>query len=167
MKVAYKNPTFVPVELTITFETQNQLDAFASLMNSHPVTSALLGVSGVDIADWGKLGRAYTVMQKMGADTSRWTGPLAEELKLKLEYLYRKQERHYNNCMQEEHQSIVHTGESAANWYNKIHSLDLKPVETIRERKSTELIYDVEGKKIGLVYTPDCDGFCDIAIEYL
>lgn len=41
----------------------------------------------------------------------------------------------------------------------------LKPYDTYRDRKSSDLYYELDGKKYRLVYTADLDWFCDIAYE--
>jgi hypothetical protein len=49
--------------------------------------------------------------------------------------------------------------------YKKIDELGLKPYDIDTDRKSSELYYELDGKKYRLVYTPDLDWFCDIAYE--
>lgn len=49
--------------------------------------------------------------------------------------------------------------------YNKINKLGLKSFKMDNDRKSSELYYELEGKKYRLIYTPDLDWFCDIAYE--
>ena len=49
--------------------------------------------------------------------------------------------------------------------YETINKLNLKPYDGEMNRKSSELYYELEGKKYRLIYTPDLDWFCDIAYE--
>ena len=49
--------------------------------------------------------------------------------------------------------------------YETINKLNLKPYDGEMNRKSSDLYYELEGKKYRLIYTPDLDWFCDIAYE--
>ena len=49
--------------------------------------------------------------------------------------------------------------------YETINKLNLKPYDEDIDRKSSDLYYELEGKKYRLIYTPDLDWFCDIAYE--
>ena len=49
--------------------------------------------------------------------------------------------------------------------YETINKLNLKPYDGEMTRKSSDLYYELEGKKYRLIYTPDLDWFCDIAYE--
>ena len=49
--------------------------------------------------------------------------------------------------------------------YETINKLNLKPYDGEMHRKSSDLYYELEGKKYRLIYTPDLDWFCDIAYE--
>ena len=49
--------------------------------------------------------------------------------------------------------------------YKRIDELGLEPYDEDIDRKSSELYYELEGKKYRLIYTPNLDWFCDIAYE--
>ena len=49
--------------------------------------------------------------------------------------------------------------------YKRIDELGLEPYDEDIDCKSSELYYELEGKKYRLIYTPNLDWFCDIAYE--
>ena len=49
--------------------------------------------------------------------------------------------------------------------YNKINVMKIKPFDNHYSGDSSELYYELDGKKYRLIYTPDLDWFCDIAYE--
>ncbi len=57
------------------------------------------------------------------------------------------------------------TAEETRAIYETINKLNLEPYDGEMNRKSSELYYELEGKKYRLIYTPDLDWFCDIAYE--
>lgn len=57
------------------------------------------------------------------------------------------------------------TAEETQAIYETINKLNLEPYDGEMTRKSSELYYELEGKKYRLIYTPDLDWFCDIAYE--
>ena len=57
------------------------------------------------------------------------------------------------------------SAEETKSIYKKIDELGLQPYDEDIDRKSSELYYELEGKKYRLIYTPNLDWFCDIAYE--
>jgi hypothetical protein len=57
------------------------------------------------------------------------------------------------------------SAEETKSIYKKIDELGLQPYDEDIDRKSSELYYELEGKKYRLIFTPDFDWFCDIAYE--
>ena len=57
------------------------------------------------------------------------------------------------------------SAEETKSIYKRIDELGLEPYDEDIDRKSSELYYELEGKKYRLIYTPNLDWFCDIAYE--
>ena len=72
MKVAVKGqdviPTFHPVEVTFTLETQGELDALGCCFNSGFVTHALEGIGGVRNVGWHTI---YQAIKRLGANLQK------------------------------------------------------------------------------------------------
>jgi len=57
------------------------------------------------------------------------------------------------------------SAEETKSIYKKIDELGLQPYDEDTNRKSSELYYELEGKKYRLIFTPDFNDFIDIAFE--
>ncbi len=71
MKQAISSKIFAPVTLTLTFETQVELDAFGALANFSPLVDAMKAIGGKHIQ--------YDLMESAGASME------TEKLKLALQ----------------------------------------------------------------------------------
>ena len=72
------NPSFTPVSLTLTFQTQKELDCFASLLNTFVVVDALQEVGGFDYED---IDKATSSLNKQGADRSRYPSEITRAMR--------------------------------------------------------------------------------------
>lgn len=68
-------PAFSPRSITITFESQEELDAFGQLFNYGPVATALERACG------GATMRLYDPMRELGAKIYHGTGGIAEQIR--------------------------------------------------------------------------------------
>jgi len=57
------------------------------------------------------------------------------------------------------------SAEETKSIYKKIDELGLQSYDEDTNRKSSELYYELEGKKYRLIFTPDFNDFIDIAFE--
>lgn len=63
MKATIKSQKFVPAKLTITFESQAELDAMGTLFNTAPINEALCKIGGKPIS--------YELFVKAGANIDK------------------------------------------------------------------------------------------------